>query len=311
MVMPICYNTVDDLYLALLDEVLTCGVESSDRTGVGTRRMFGMTFSLDAGKKLLVPTFKPVNIKAVMAEFWCFTNGITNVDTLKEFGCNWWEANLQDANKRWGTPDNRDLGPVYGAQWVKPYICGAEVEGQTYHDPQGYQVPVYTDQLTNLIKTIKENPTDRRMYVTAWNPEDFGRMALPPCYHGFQCFVEDGYLHLMWHMRSCDVVLGLPHDILFHQFLVMALAAECGLKVGYMTVTLGDTHIYNNAINAAESFYQRIAMMKSVNQNHPVPELNMAHLVGFRSVSPSALQQGLLFTGNYAPMSNIKVDMAV
>ena len=310
MVMPTCFNDVDSLYYDLIDNLLDYGVNSADRTGVGTRRLFGLSFCLDAGKKLLVPTFKPVNIKAVMAEFWCFTNGITDVDELKKFGCNWWEANLQDANKRWGTPNNRNLGPVYGAQWVKPYICGAEVEGQTYHDPQGYQVPVWTDQLTNLITTIKENPTDRRMYVTAWNPEDFEAMALPPCYHGFQVFVEDGYLHLMWHMRSCDVILGLPHDILFHQFLMMALAAECGLKVGYMTVTLGDTHIYNNAMEAAETFYNRIRSVRAGGYKPALPEL-YSDLVGFRSISPASLEQGRLFYGEYNPMPNIKVKMAV
>lgn len=298
MVMPTCFNDVDSLYYDLIDNLLDNGVNSADRTGVGTRRLFGLSFCLDAGKKLLVPTFKPVNIKAVMAEFWCFTNGITNVDVLKHFGCNWWEANLQDANKRWGTPDNRDLGPVYGAQWVKPYPVKAGAS------------TLWTDQLTNLIKTIKENPTDRRMYVTAWNPEDFGAMALPPCYHGFQVFVEDGYLHLMWHMRSCDVILGLPHDILFHQFLMMALAAECGLKVGYMTATLGDTHIYNNAMEAAITFYTRIGNIRAQGENRASLVLK-AGLVGFRSVSPMALEQGQLFSGHYDPMPNIKVQMAV
>lgn len=298
MVMPTCFNDVDSLYYDLIDNLLDNGVNSADRTGVGTRRLFGLSFCLDAGKKLLVPTFKPVNIKAVMAEFWCFTNGITDVDELKKFGCNWWEANLQDANKRWGTPDNRNLGPVYGAQWVKPYPVKAGTS------------TLWTDQLTNLIKTIKDNPTDRRMYVTAWNPEDFEAMALPPCYHGFQCFVVDGYLHLMWHMRSCDVILGLPHDILFHQFLMMALAAECGLKVGYMTVTLGDTHIYNNAMEAAETFHIRITRMRATGEKRAVPHINES-LVGFRSISPMALEQGHVISGDYDPMPNIKVQMAV
>lgn len=298
MLMPTCFNDVDSLYYDLIDNLLDNGVNSADRTGVGTRRLFGLSFCLDAGKKLLVPTFKPVNIKAVMAEFWCFTNGITDVDELKKFGCNWWEANLQDANKRWGTPNNRNLGPVYGAQWVKPYPVKAGTSA------------IWTDQLTNLIKTIKDNPTDRRMYVTAWNPEDFEAMALPPCYHGFQVFVEDGYLHLMWHMRSCDVILGLPHDILFHQFLMMALAAECGLKVGYMTVTLGDTHIYNNAMEAADTFHIRITSMRATGEKRAVPHINES-LVGFRSISPMALEQGHVISGDYDPMPNIKVQMAV
>ena len=299
------FPTVDALLSQLWKDIRCFGSLSGDRTGVGTQRIFAWGARIYAGEDLLVPVIKPVNIRAVLAEFWCFTNGITDVDELKSYGCGWWEANLQDANLRWGTPDNRGLGPVYGAQWVKPYICGVDVEGQGYGDP-GYQVPVYTDQLTNLIKTIKERPTDRRMYVTAWNPEDFDRMALPPCYHGFQVFVEDGRLDMMWHMRSCDTVLGLPHDILFHQFLMMALAAECGLSVGYMTMTLGDTHIYNNAQDAVTVFMERADNLESLTTRRP---RIATKLQGFRSVHPDQITY--LFDGEYLPLPNIKVAMAV
>lgn len=286
------YMNVDDVLASLIYEIEEEGDLSGDRTGVGTKRIFGWTGKLWAGTELLVPVIKPVNIRAVLAEFWCFTNGITNVDELKAHGCNWWEANLQDANKRWGTPDNRDLGPVYGAQWVKPYEGAGGAA---------------TDQLTNLIKTIKDNPTDRRMYVTAWNPEDFDRMALPPCYHGFQVFVNNGRLDIMWHMRSCDVILGLPHDILFHQFLMMALAAECGLSVGDMTITLGDTHLYQNAREPAQRMKANIAKEEFLNTRRPV--INMRGIKGFRDVHPDRITY--LFDGEYLHFPRIHVDMAV
>lgn len=285
------FLNVDALMADIIRDVEDNGDFSSDRTGVGTKRIFGWTGKLYAGVDLLVPVIKPVNIRAVLAEFWCFTNGITNVDELKAHGCNWWEANLQDANKRWGLSDNRDLGPVYGAQWVKPYWHKGEC----------------IDQLTNLIKTIKDNPTDRRMYVTAWNPEDFDRMALPPCYHGFQVFVNNGRLDLMWHMRSCDVVLGLPHDILFHQFLMMALAAECGLSVGYMTITLGDTHIYQNARQPAQQLLKNV--MKPEYLKMRIPQINMKNIKGFRDVHPDRITY--LFDGEYLHFPRIHVDMAV
>lgn len=295
------YTTVDHLMVNLINEIEIDGDFAGDRTGVGTKRIFGWTGKLFAGSDLLVPTIKPVNIRAVLAEFWCFTNGITNVDELKAHGCNWWEANLQDANKRWGTPNNRDLGPVYGAQWVKRYQVGAR---ENYN---GDLLPVYTDQLTQLIKTIKENPTDRRMYVTAWNPEDFAAMALPPCYHGFQVFVNNGRLDIMWHMRSCDVILGLPHDILFHQFLMMALAAECGLSVGWMTLTLGDTHLYQNARQAASQLVKNARSDEAFNMR--IPEINMRSIKGFRDVHPDRIMY--LFEGEYIHFPRIKVDMAV
>lgn len=299
------FLTVDHLLHDLWRDIRKEGNFSGDRTGVGTQRIFGLAGKIWAGTDLLAPVIKPVNIRAVLAEFWCFTNGVTNVDELKAYGCGWWEANLQDANNRWGTPDNRDLGPVYGAQWVKPYICGSAREGQWMEDP-GYEVPVYTDQLTQLIQTIKERPTDRRMYVTAWNPEDFDQMALPPCYHGFQVFVEDGRLDMMWHMRSCDTVLGLPHDILFHQFLMMALAAECGLSVGWMTMTLGDTHIYDNAQDAVNVFMERALNLGSLATRRP---RIAKKLTGFRSVHPDNINY--LFEGEYLPLPNVKVAMAV
>lgn len=291
------FASVDDLMSQLITDIEADGSYSGDRTGVGTKRIFGWTGKLFAGGDLLVPVIKPVNIRAVLAEFWCFTNGITNVDELKSFGCNWWEANLQDANKRWGTPDNRDLGPVYGAQWVKPI--------NSYHPTAG--VSTQNSQLTNLIQTIKNNPTDRRMYVTAWNPEDFEQMALPPCYHGFQVFVNNCKLDMMWHMRSCDVVLGLPHDILFHQFLMMALAAECGLLVGDMTITLGDTHVYNNAQQAAAKLVDYANSLELFNMSRPT--ICMRNIKKFTDVHPDNITY--LFEGDYLHFPRIHVDMAV
>lgn len=291
------YQTVDALYDDLISTILNKGEQSGDRTGTGTRRLFGTAFKLAfKDNRLMVPIFKPVNIKAVGAELYCFINGITNVDTLKMLGCNWWEANLQDANKRWGTPDNRDLGPVYGAQWVKEYWKNGEL----------------TDQLQELVHTLKTNPTDRRMYVTAWNPQEMPSMALPPCYHGFQCFVNGANeLELMFHMRSADVILGLPHDILLHQLLQIMLAAEVGCAIGDLTVTLGDYHIYENHVDASKQFLERIVEnadeMYDTNARRR-PSINAIYdksIFNFRVDDLNGLM------AEYTPMANIKLPMAV
>lgn len=305
------FTTVDDVMETLFNELTAGGESSNDRTGVGTKRSFGFSARLKfTHNKLMVPVFKPVNIKAVAAELYCFINGITDVDELKRHGCNWWEANLQAANAKWGTPDNRNLGPVYGAQWVKPYVCGVEVEGQTMYDP-GYQVPVYTTQLEVLIDTLINNPADRRMYVTAWNPEQFDEMALPPCYHGFQCFVNEfNQLDLMFHMRSADVLLGLPHDILLHQMLQILLAHTTGHAVGDLLFTLGDYHLYNNSLDAVEQFRKRLFKDHDCHDaaSDKRPSISAIESCELFNFTPD-LVQGMI--DGYKPMPNIKVQMAV
>lgn len=307
------FKTVDDVMETLFNELSAGGEASDDRTGVGTRRSFGFSARLKFNhNKLMVPVFKPVNIKAVAAELYCFVNGITDVDELKKFGCNWWEANLKAANKRWGTPNNRDLGPVYGAQWVKPFYrssamkpLGVSVKGvPQYHAP-------YTNQLEILIDTLKNNPQDRRMYVTAWNPAEFEDMALPPCYHGFQCFVnERNELDLMFHMRSADVLLGLPHDILLHQMLQIMLANEADLAVGDLLFTLGDYHLYNNSLNAVNEFRRRL--FRSHECHDPKsscrPDIWPIEGVKLSDFEPSLAAP---MAKHYKPQENIKVEMAV
>lgn len=304
------FNTVDDVMETLFNELTAGGESSDDRTGVGTRRSFGFSARLKfTHNKLMVPVFKPVNIKAVAAELYCFLNGLTSVDALKRHGCNWWESNLQDANKRWNRPDNRDLGPVYGAQWVKPYVSHVDYTDATEDEPFGK--PVYTDQLQELVKTLQNNPADRRMYVTAWNPEDFNKMALPPCYHGFQCFVnERNELDLMFHMRSADVLLGLPHDILLHQMLQILLANTTGHAVGDILFTLGDYHLYNNAVEAVEQFRKRLFndhdCHDAASSKRPsISPIENTMLFNFRSTDTEPM------TAAYQPMPNIKVAMAV
>lgn len=291
------YSTVDAAFEDLIYDLVMRGEKSDDRTGTGTLRSFGHAFKIKfSDNRLMVPLFKPVNIKAVAAELYCFVNGITDVDKLKEAGCNWWEANLQDANKRWGTPDNRDLGPVYGAQWVEPYWLNGEL----------------TCQMAELVHSLKTNPTDRRMYVTAWNPRELPSMALPPCYHGFQCFVNSANeLELMFHMRSADVILGLPHDILLHQMLQIMLAAEVGCGIGDLTVTLGDYHIYSNHLEAANTFLKRI-----VDNSHNTrstmaegrPSINAIYEVSIYDFKPADV---VPMIEAYKPMPNITVPMAV
>ncbi|QQO39122.1 thymidylate synthase [Salmonella phage SPHG1] len=276
-------DTLDSLYSDIISFILRKGEDVADRT----RCFFN-------DNKLMVPVFKPVNIKAVAAELYCFINGI------KGFGCNWWEGNLQDANKRWGTPDNRDLGPVYGVQWIKPF----------------YKNGVLTNQLKDVIETLKVKPTDRRAYITAWNPQEMDAMALPPCYHGFQLFINNrNELELMFHMRSADVILGLPHDILLHQMLQITIAAELGVGVGDMTVTLGDYHIYQNHIDAAKIFLQRIVSNSDTTLDTNFfgtaagrPDINAIYDVSVFDFTPADVAP---MVEKYKPMPNIKLQMAV
>lgn len=288
------FETVDQLFETLINELTAAGEQSDDRTGVGTTRLFGFAAKIKfMHNKLMAPLFKPANIVAAAAELYCWMNGISDVDKLKELGCPWWEDNLRSANERWGTPDNRDLGEVYGKQWMKPF----QFNGVTHN------------QLTLLIDRLKHDNQSRKMYVSSWNPQDFDKQALEPCYHGFQCFVnEHNELSLMFHMRSCDVILGLPHNIVFHQILLILLANECGFAYGDLLLTLGDYHLYNNALYAAGEFRKRLHKnwFPALDENRPsIRQLEDLTLDTFH---PSVMYD---LKAEYKPMPNIKVDMAV
>lgn len=208
-------------YLDLLQEIMDHGTVKSDRTGVGTKSIFGhqMRFDLSEGFPLL--TTKKVHLRSIIHELLWFISGDTNIGYLHDNKVSIWDE-WADANG--------DLGPVYGKQW------------RSWDTPDGRSI----DQLSEVIETIKRNPDSRRMIVCAWNPSDVDKMALPPCHCFFQFYVADGRLSCQLYQRSADTFLGVPFNIASYALLTMMIAQVCGLNPGEFVHTTGDTHIYLN-----------------------------------------------------------------
>ncbi len=205
-------------YLDLLQDIMDNGVDKTDRTGVGTRSVFGRQMRFDLSKGFPLVTTKKVHLKSIIYELLWFIKGDTNVKYLQDNGVRIWNE--------WAD-ENGDLGPVYGSQW---------------RNWNGEGI----DQLAEVIERIKNNPNDRRMIVTAWNPSKIGQMKLPPCHMLFQFYVANGKLSCMLYQRSCDMFLGVPFNIASYALLTMMIAQVSGLKAGEFIHTLGDTHIYHN-----------------------------------------------------------------
>ncbi len=210
-------------YLDLLRHVKENGVQKSDRTGTGTRSVFGyqMRFNLDDGFPLL--TTKKLHLKSIIYELLWFLKGDTNVHYLQDNGVRIWNE--------WADPDG-SVGHIYGYQW------------RSWPDYKGGHI----DQISEVIKAIKENPDSRRILVSAWNVADLGNMNLPPCHLLFQFYVADGRLSLQLYQRSADTFLGVPFNIASYALLLMMVAQVTGLKPGDFIHTLGDAHIYNDHV---------------------------------------------------------------
>jgi thymidylate synthase len=208
-------------YLDLLSHIMEHGTDKSDRTGTGTRSVFGyqMRFNLADGFPLL--TTKKLHLKSIIHELLWFLKGDTNARYLQENGVRIWNE--------WAD-ENGDLGHIYGYQW------------RSWPDYNGGHI----DQISEVIETIKNNPDSRRIIVSAWNVADLPNMNLPPCHAFFQFYVADGKLSLQLYQRSADSFLGVPFNIASYALLLMMVAQVTGLEVGDFVHTLGDAHIYNN-----------------------------------------------------------------
>ena len=219
-------------YLDLLARVLDSGVDRDDRTGTGTRAVFGhqMRFDLAAGFPLL--TTKKLHIRSIIHELLWFVSGDTNIRYLQDNGVSIWDE--------WAD-DNGDLGPVYGKQWRR------------WQMPNGREI----DQLAELISMIKTNPESRRLMLTAWNPADVPHMALPPCHCLFQFHVAKGRLSCQLYQRSADIFLGVPFNIASYALLTHMIARICGLKPGEFVHVLGDAHLYSNHFDQAREQLSR------------------------------------------------------
>ena len=213
-------------YLDLLQHVLNTGAEKGDRTGTGTRSVFGyqMRFDLSAGFPLM--TTKKLHLKSIVHELLWFLKGDTNIGYLKENKVRIWDE--------WAD-ENGDLGPVYGSQW-RSWECA---DGTT------------VDQISQLIDQIKTNPDSRRLIVSAWNVAEIPKMKLPPCHCFFQFYVADGKLSCQLYQRSADIFLGVPFNIASYAFLLTMVAQVTGLRPGEFVHTLGDAHLYNNHLDQA------------------------------------------------------------
>jgi len=219
-------------YLDILKDVMFNGVDKSDRTGTGTRSVFGrqMRFNLQEGFPLL--TTKKVFLKGVIHELLWFVAGDTNIKYLTDNGVHIWDE-WADANG--------DLGPVYGHQW------------RSWPDGRGGTI----DQLANVVEQIRKNPDSRRLIVSAWNPAEVDDMALPPCHTLFQFYVADGRLSCQLYQRSADLFLGVPFNIASYALLTMMVAQATGLEPGDFVHTLGDAHIYSNHFEQVTEQLQR------------------------------------------------------
>jgi len=208
-------------YHEILNHVMQHGVDKSDRTGTGTRSVFGyqMRFDLQAGFPLL--TTKKVHMKSILHELLWFLQGSTNIKYLTDNGVTIWNE--------WADK-NGELGPVYGYQW------------RSWPTPDGGHV----DQISNLVQQIKSNPDSRRLLVNAWNVGLIQKMALPPCHILFQFYVADGKLSCQLYQRSADLFLGVPFNIASYSLLTIMIAQVCNLKPGEFIHTFGDVHIYKN-----------------------------------------------------------------
>lgn len=229
-------------YLDLLDHVIRTGTRKSDRTGTGTKSVFGyqMRFNLEDGFPLL--TTKKLHLKSIIHELLWFISGDTNIKYLKENGVKIWDE--------WADKDG-NLGPVYGSQWRSwPAADGRKI-----------------DQLTAVIDSIKKSPDSRRHIVCSWNVAELDKMALPPCHILYQFYVSEGRLSCQLYQRSADIFIGVPFNIASYALLLMMVSQVTGLKPGEFVHTLGDAHIYLNHIDQVK--------LQLTRSPYKLPEMNI------------------------------------
>ena len=234
-------------YLDMLRYVLENGVDKMDRTGVGTRSVFGQQMRFDLSRGFPLMTTKQMHLKSIIHELLWFIKGDTNVKYLQDNGVRIWNE--------WAD-ENGDLGPIYGSQW---------------RNWNGEGI----DQLAQVVDKLKNNPNDRRMIVSAWNVSKISEMRLPPCHMMFQFYVANSKLSCMLYQRSCDMFLGVPFNIASYALLTMMLAQVCNLEPGEFVHTLGDTHIYHNHFEQVKEQLRREPLpLPTMRLNPQVKDIN-------------------------------------
>ena len=272
-------TSIQNEYKSLLEEVLLNGPSKSDRTGTGTKSVFGRSIvhDMEAGFPLL--TSKKVSFNAARTELLWILQGKTDLKYLEDNGVKYWRPDYERSGRT-----DETLGPVYGKQW---------------RDFNGF------DQLEVLLQTIKHNPQSRRMVVSAWAPHEMKDMALPPCHYAFQVYINNGKLDLMWQQRSVDIFLGLPYDIAMYGLLLEMLAKGSGYKPGRLIGQLGDCHLYNNHIEQAKLYLTRS------NRALPTLKLDKGLFVTRDCQTVYIPEKDQIKLNNYNPYAAIKADLSV
>ncbi|MEH6488156.1 thymidylate synthase [Hyphomonas oceanitis] len=261
-------------YLDLLSDILEKGFERADRTGTGTRAVFGRQMRFDLSEGFPLVTTKKLHLRSIIVELLWFLKGDTNIKYLKDNGVSIWD-DWADANG--------DLGPVYGKQW------------RSWAAPDGRVI----DQIQWVLDEIRTNPNSRRLIVSAWNPADVNEMALPPCHCLFQFNVMDGKLNCQLYQRSADIFLGVPFNIASYALLTLMMARATGLKPGEFVHTFGDAHLYLNHVEQAK--------LQLTREPRPLPSITLnpdkTDLFGWEYED--------FKVENYTPHAHIKAPVAV
>lgn len=288
----------EEQYQELLSEIVTAGVERGDRTGTGTRALFGQKISTDLRAGFPLLTLRKLSFNNVEAEALWYLRGEEHLDFLHERGATFWDP--------WAQQDGRTVGPVYGVQWRRwpiPARAGAV---------QGARTDLaITDQVAEAVATAKANPESRRMVVSAWNVADLPRMALPPCPFAWQLHGGRGTLSMTVYQRSADMVVGFPHDIAVHALLLTMICEVVGVIPATLTFMLGDAHVYLNHLDAVRVLTSR--NHKGAPYLEPYAHLN-CECGGCSRADKSDIDEfepGDFVLHGYDPHPGFKVEVAV
>lgn len=282
---------IENEYKALMSAILYSGANKDDRTGTGTKSVFGRTIKHDMALGFPMLTSKKLSFNIVKTELLWILHGKTDLKYLEENGVKYWRPDYERSGRT-----DETLGPVYGKQW------------RNFNG---------IDQLKNLVCDIKNNPSSRRLMVSAWAPHEINDMVLPPCHYAFQIYINNNTMDLMWMQRSADMFLGLPYDIAMYGLLLEMLAKGAGLKAGQLIAQLGDCHLYNNHFDQAEEYIFRpkralpiLELDEGIKINYNIEKLNyhFDELDINSLIIPDKNQIKLL---NYNPYPAIKAELSV
>ena len=275
-------SNIEKQYQGILRKLVLYGKEKGDRTGTGTLSYFGDQIRHNMADGFPLLTTKKMAVKTMMTELKWFLKGDTNIKYLVDNNCHIWNGDAYKAYRRiptnqldertfihriktqdWFAKEWGELGPIYGKQW-------RNWESQKFNVAKGEGYLLQIDQIAKLIVDIKNNPDSRRLMVSAWNVGEVEEVVLPPCHYGFQCYVQDGKLSLMWNQRSCDTFLGIPFNIASYATLLLLLCKETGLEAGELIGNLGDVHLYKNHIQQAKE--------QIVREPFPLPTIELSNV---------------------------------